>query len=481
MAERIIKMKLNYKGKLLDITKKGTGKGDIQKKWFIGSDKHIFWQILDSKFPKKHLFLEEKNNDYYINITPGSELNCNKAGKSIDQAYLKANNLLSGSQLKITQDMSGTVMLSKDWSINFEFVEPWKRVLSAEERQIVALYSRRAELTPYERKNRTMLIAITLFTVLFLFVYDNFLKKEVVITETIEQKFDSMIAQRVEAAKLPSRAQKTTTSSAAEEVTEVPEDTGTKQVATTTAGKKTSSLGSQLAASGGATGGQGGDAGGSTLKAATVSRTIVARGGGEGGGGRGEGSGSAGAGRSGAGLASSADPSARRAGREYIGDIATGTIGKGVQTTDITSGQAISKFSGDASTIKPGKPVISATAQATITRVTGSGGKVVEEGKIPEGDGEAKTAYEAAIANLRPIRQRLQSTFNRYSSIGAMHGSIKFTIYVEANGKVDVVYEVVSGEFQQEFIEAAVDVIKKSRFTTNVAMVIPFTQQFRRN
>jgi hypothetical protein len=481
MAEKIIKMKLNYKGKLLDITKKGEGKGDIKKKWFIGSNKHIFWQILDPKFPDKHLFLEEKSGEYFINITTGSELSCEKNGKPIDKEFLKSNKLLSGSQLKITRDMSGTVALSKDWAIQFEFVEPWKRVLSAEERQIVAQYSRRAELTPLEKRNKTFLIGVTLFTVLFLFVYDNFLKKEVVIEETIESKFENIVAQRVEAAKLQPRVNKQTyADSGPAEVVETPAETG----AATTTTTQRSNFGSQLAASvgGGAPGASGAD-GGASLKAVTTSRTIVARGVGDGGGGgRGPGpGGAAGAGRGGASLASSADPSARRAGREYIGDIATGSIGGGVEVSNLQSGQAISKFSGDASTIKPGKPVVSASAQATISRVTGSGAKIVEEGKIPEGDAVSKTTYEAAIANLRPIRQRLQSTFNRYSSIGAMYGSIKFTIYVESNGNVDVVVEVQSGEFQQEFIDAAIDVIKKSRFTTNMAMVIPFTQQFRRN
>ncbi len=485
MAEKIIKMKLNYKGKLLDITKKGVGKGDIKKKWFIGSNKHIFWQILDPKFPDKHLFLEEKGGDYYINITTGSELSCEKNGKPIDKEFLKSNKLLSGSQLKVTPDMSGTVALSKDWAIQFEFVEPWKRVLSAEERQIVAQYSRRAELSPLEKRNKTFLIGATIFTVLFLFVYDNFIKKEVVIEETIESKFENIVAQRIEAAKLQPRAQKQTyADSGPAEVVEAPSDAGT---ATTTTTRQQSNFGSQLAASVGASGAAGatGATGGSTLQAVTTSRTIVARGVGDGGGGgRGSGpgpGGAAGAGRGGASLASSADPSARRAGREYIGDIATGSIGGGVEVSNLQSGQAISRFSGDASTIKPGKPVVSASAQATISRVTGSGAKIVEEGKIPEGDAVSKTTYEAAIANLRPIRQRLQSTFNRYSSIGAMYGSIKFTIYVEANGNVDVVVEVQSGEFQQEFIDAAIDVIKKSKFTTNMAMVIPFTQQFRRN
>ncbi len=483
MAEKIIKMKLNYKGKLLDVTKKGVGRGDIHKKWFIGSNKHIFWQILDPKFPDKHLFLEEKNNAYYINITPGSEVSCEKNGKSVDKEYLKSNKLLSGTQLKVTPDMSGSVLLSKDWAINFEFVEPWKRILSAEERQIIAQYSRRTELTPLEKRNKTLLIGVTIFTVLFLFVYDNFLKKEVVIEETIETKFENILAQRVEASKLPSRAQASKyAESAAEQVAEASPETGTTPTTTRTQ----STLGSQLAGAAGSAGVAGaasGD-GGSSLKAVTTSRTIVARGVGDGGGGSGRGAGiagSGGTGRAGAAFASTSDPSARRAGREYIGEIATGSIGGGVQVSDIQSGQAISKFSGDASTIKPGKPVVSASAQATITRVTGSGGRVVEEGKIPEGDAVSKTTYEAAIANLRPIRQRLQSAFNRYSSIGAMHGSIKFTIYVEANGNVDVVVEVQSGEFQEEFIEAAIDVIKKSRFTTNMAMVIPFTQQFRRN
>ncbi len=484
MAEKIIKMKLNYKGRLLDITKKGQGKGDIQKKWFIGSNKHLFWQILDPKFPQKHLFLEEKNNQYILNITPGSELSCEKNGKTVDKEYLKSNKLLTGSQLRLTPDMSGSVALSPDWVISFEFVEPWKRVLSAEERQIISQYSRRTELTPIEKNNRNILVFATILTVVFLFVYDNFLKPEPVAVETIESKFETMIAQRMEVPKMDPRSKRVATADVGTEA--APVETGTEATTAGTA-PRTSTLGSQLMAGGAtASGGDGGAAaGGSSLVALTTTRAISARGFGEagGGGGRGPGAGSSGAGggRGGASFSSSSDPSARRGAREYVGEIASGSIGSGVQVANLQGGQGIQRFSGDAGTIKPGKPVVSGSAQAAMRRVQGSGGVRLEEGKIPEADAETRSSYESAIANIRPIQQRIQSLFNRSSSSVAMYGSILFTIYVEANGNVAVVYEVQSGEFQEDFIMGAVDIIEKWKFRTNVAMVIPMTLQFRRN
>lgn len=481
MAEKIIKMKLNYKGKLLDIAKKGSGRGDIQKKWFIGSNKHIFWQILDPKFPDKHLFLEEKGNQYFLNVVPGSELNCEKNGKSVDKEYLKSNNLLSGSQLKLTPELSGTVALNKDWVISFEFVEPFKRVLTAEERQIISQYSRLAELSPLDRRNKNIMIFATIFTLVFLFVYDNFLKKETVIDDTIEAKYDTIIAQRMEVEKVESRTKRASASSEEAPVATDAEATGTATGPAT--GKP--SLGAKLAAGGasGIGGGEGGESTTGSLKVLTTSRTITAVGGGGGGGGRGPGAGSSGAGggRAGATLGGSSGPMSRPSGREYIGDLSTGSVGRGVATTNLQSGQALERFRGDAGSIKPGVPIISGSAEATMKRVQGSGGKVVKEGDIPAGDTATKTSYEAAIQNLRAIRQRVQSEFNRFSSTKAMFGSIEFTIYVEANGNVDVVAKVINGEFEQEFVDAAINAIKRTKFNTSVAMVIPFTQQFRRN
>lgn len=477
MAEKIVKLRLDYKGKPLDFAKKGNGAGDIRNKWFIGSNKHMFWQILDSKFPEKHLFLVNKKDEYFLNILPSSELTCKKGGQVVDKGFLKSKNLLSGTQLKITPDMSGTVVLTKDWSINFEFVDPFKRILSPEEKQIISLYSRRAELAPSEKKNRNMLLFITLFTLIFLFVYDSFLKREDAQTNTIEESFDRIIAQKVDAPRMPTRAERDRVAKQEDDQEAAGEAAARQQAAQAAAQKRTEGL-KALAGSLGALGGEQGD-GGRALQAATTIRTIKARSFGDSGGGRGTGAGQ-GAGGSG-GYEGFGDPSLRAAAAKYQGEISRGRIGGGGSLTDL-QGKAIEQFRGDASTIKRGERIASEQALAALRNLERSGQRILKENEIPQGDEETRSAQEKVNQNIGKIRQRLASTYNRFSSTKVMTGSINFKVAFDTAGNVSVVPVVVSGDdFERAFIEECVRVIEAAARPMNLAgKGFEFTQVFRR-
>nr|MDK2851260.1 hypothetical protein [Candidatus Cloacimonadota bacterium] len=192
---KILSLRLNYKGKFLDYAKEGK---EIKKKFIIGQNKNLQWQILDPSFPDKFQLIKQKGRQYVMQLPPGSELSCEIDGKPLDSEYLKQNHLLSGNELVLNKDMKGTLTVSKDWSIDFDFREPWVAVLTDEERAIVAQYARRSKPDAISRFNRTVVWIVLLLTVAFILLFDQVLKPEYTFEETIQERLQNIqSAQRV--------------------------------------------------------------------------------------------------------------------------------------------------------------------------------------------------------------------------------------------------------------------------------------------
>jgi hypothetical protein len=193
---KILSLRLNYKGKFLDYAKEGK---EIKKSFTIGSNKFLQWQILDPSFPDKHMFIQQKGGEYVMQLLPGAQLSCEKGGNSVDSNYLKQNNLLSGNELVLKQDIKGTLTLAPNWDVEFEYREPWVAILTAEEMQIVAQYARREKPDAVSRFNRMVLWLVILLSIAFLIIFDLFLKKEYIVEETIAQRLQNIqaVAQRV--------------------------------------------------------------------------------------------------------------------------------------------------------------------------------------------------------------------------------------------------------------------------------------------
>lgn len=215
---KILSLRLNYKGKFLDYAKEGK---EIRKQFFIGSNKHLQWQILDTSFPDKHLFVKQVGNALVMNIPPGASFTCAKDGKEVDSSYLQQNKLLSGNQLILDPSITGNVNVHKDWDVDFDFREPWVAVLTHEQRQIVADCATRAKDDPVTKFNRALMLIATVFTVLFLIIFDLFLKKEVSFDATIEDRLITMQAQAVQ----PQITEPTAPSASVEIEAPVPEAT----------------------------------------------------------------------------------------------------------------------------------------------------------------------------------------------------------------------------------------------------------------
>src|SRR5690554_2647073 len=119
---KILSLRLNYKGKFLDYAKEGK---EIKKNFIIGQNKYLQWQILEPSFPDKHQLIKQKGGEFVMQLVPGSELSCEKDGNPLDLSYLKQHNLLSGNELVLKKDIKGTMTISQDWSVDFDFREPW--------------------------------------------------------------------------------------------------------------------------------------------------------------------------------------------------------------------------------------------------------------------------------------------------------------------------------------------------------------------
>ncbi len=191
MAQKILNLELRYKGKFLDTAKYLR---DFKNKFVIGSDKHLFWQILDDSFPKKHVLITKgRKNSFILHIRDDMDIFIKRRGKEYTKDDLLKSKLLKNNIVAIDENAEGYILFHGDWKINFSFKEPYKHVLTPEEKKLIALYSRWEPLTKEQKFTRAFLIAALLITIIGLYIFDktyvppeqvNFIQK----LEKIEQQ-----------------------------------------------------------------------------------------------------------------------------------------------------------------------------------------------------------------------------------------------------------------------------------------------------
>lgn len=186
MAKTILNLKLNYRGKHLDTIRQDA---DFKNHWLIGTDKHIFWQILDDsqKFPAKHKLLVKRGSDFYLQLPDGSNLSCNKDGKPLDANYLQQNGILSGSLLKLRPDLSGNVRVHPDYEIQFEYTEPVKAFLRPAEQAVVNSSMHAAPLSSSERTEVGLILLFLILGIAFVMIYDLVIKPKMEEEKTLTE------------------------------------------------------------------------------------------------------------------------------------------------------------------------------------------------------------------------------------------------------------------------------------------------------
>jgi len=447
MMSKLLNLTLHYKGKVLDRVRYCR---DFKNKFFIGSDKYLFWQILDSSFPEKHLFVTKKGDQLYLQLPPGSKVSCTKGGQPVDSAYLTKNNILKDNRLLLLPDMTGTLNIAPNWEISYEFKEPFVTVLTPEEKQIASQYARRPQPTSTERFNRNMILLFIVLTIIFVIIFDQFLKKQISYDYTLEQKVAML--QKAEQIKAEALAKPSTF----EPTGETPEAVTEKAQQGVTGG---AIGGTGTAKSAGAIFGGGfgsfdpsATSAARPIQAVTTAESFVTSRPGRGGGGRGIGTGGGGAGPSG-GYSTSFDPNAPRTFSSDIGSVATqapqvagSSIRPGVGT--------IAKATGDQSRLAPSGVVFGQTAQSSQLISSFQSKKVaqVSEGTIAQAPAETKTRYETIGALVNSRRSQINTLYSKWNAIIPFSGSVTIRLLISSSGKVQEALITPNGQIPNGFL-----------------------------
>lgn len=448
---KLLNMKLNYKGKVLDFVREGR---EVKKKFFIGSNKYLFWQILDQNFPDKHLFVTEKGNQLYMQLPPGAKLSCAKDGNPVDSAYLAQNNILKGTELQLRQDMTGTVAIAPDWEISYEFKEPWVNVLTPEEKQIVAQYARFSEPTAMERFNRNLLLLFVLLTIVFILIFDLALKPKESFDATLEQKLATMQKAEMVRAEVAKIEGSTFEDSGTKEQDITPEVPTTPQATQGTPGGATTG---GAAVSAGAMFGLGNfdpnatSSSAPTIRVATLTEGFAASRPGSAGGGSGPGQGGGGPGQG--GFTSSFNPNNTVGFSSDLGTVATNAPSVGGSSIRPKEGTFVN-VAGNLKTLAPSGVAFGLTPGASqlVSSFKSKNVAQVSESNIESMAPETRSRYDVINASVKARQSQIAAIYSKYNQIMPFSGSASIRLLINANGRVQSAIITPNGQMPQEFL-----------------------------
>ncbi len=467
---KILSLRLNYKGKFLDYAKEGK---EIKKNFTIGSNKFLQWQILDPSFPDKHMFIQQKGGEYVMQMLPGNQLSVEKGGNAVDSNYLKQNNLLSGNELVLKHDLKGTLTLSPDWSIEFEYREPWVAILTAEEKQIVAQYARRAKPDEVSRFNRMILWLVLLLAIVFSIIFELFLKPEYKYEDTVVGKLQTLQAeaQRVQADASLRTSNFVQQEAPPQEATE--DDTPQQGTPGATGPRGSAALDAAFA------GGFDATATGVApqLKIVTVVQGFSARRPGAGGGGGGTGSGGAAGGGAGAGSSFNASSAPNFA---DIGAAVTKGPSTGLYTQRPEGATGINVI-GDASKVAPsGKSWGDLVEQERVRRDYERRGVVKLREGVIEGLSEEQVAVQTSLRDQVQNRQSQITQAYREANL-RQTASFTITLFISSNGSLRESMVVPAGAYPESFVARVKSIVDSWRFNVTGEAQYTFTVRLRPN
>jgi len=155
MAEKILNLKLKYKDKVLDIARH---KRDFTKKFFIGNDRDLFWQILDKTFPKRYNLISKKGSSFKMNLRDNMNVNVMKDNQELGMDDLKRANLIKGKTLTLDPSTSGTIEFGGKWQIEYSFSKPYKYTPTPQEISIAKQFAKFPPSSPQEKVTRILVI-----------------------------------------------------------------------------------------------------------------------------------------------------------------------------------------------------------------------------------------------------------------------------------------------------------------------------------
>ncbi len=178
MVDKILNLKLKYKEKYLDTVRH---KRDFHNKFFIGSDKHIFWQILDKAFPEKYTLVSKRGSSFRLKLREGMEVSIRKNNQELSRDDLERAKLLKKNYLTLDPSTTGKVLFGEKWAIEYSFSSQYMYVPTSEELAIAKQFARFSPLTPQQKFTRIFILLGILVTGVGLFIAESFYEPPVVI------------------------------------------------------------------------------------------------------------------------------------------------------------------------------------------------------------------------------------------------------------------------------------------------------------
>lgn len=170
MARKILNLELRYKDKFLDTAKYLR---DFKKSFSIGSDNHIFWQILDDNFPKAHkLITKSKRNSFILHLGKNMDIFLKRKGKTYTKKDLIQAKLMKNNEVAIDENAEGKITFLDKWQIDFSFKDQYIYVPTKEDKLLHKQFARWAPLTPEQKFTNIFLALALLFSLVGFYVFD---------------------------------------------------------------------------------------------------------------------------------------------------------------------------------------------------------------------------------------------------------------------------------------------------------------------
>jgi hypothetical protein len=483
MVEKVLNVKLNYKGKNLDIAKY---KRDFKKHFYIGSNKNLLWQILDPTFPDKFLLVQCDKNKHILNLRQGMEVRVCKGDQILDTTTLIQERMIRGNQLLLTQDTTGSINFSQFWEIAYEFQVPYQYELTEEQRQVIRQYSRRADPTTEYKFARNIITASIIFTIVSMYLFHIFYKP---------QELENTLQNRLEASKQMSQLVTPEIPKSMQEEFAQTDESAEGAKAAVTQGKATKGntkgageIESRFGFDPNAT--QGNGVRSARVIALTTERDLVAEGLGGGGGGNGKGKGAGGKGGTGVGsglsgggshgaTAFNITPSGKRT--QNMGELFSGNI-------NVTGAHGYKEIDAAALGGKTGKieaqRIVSSSQIGSVrSRFVAAGVVAVKETEIASSPPEVKAELGNVRSYVSAYKPQIQNLYVQESQIRDMYGALEFTIYINEGGSIaGVDIKTKAGSyFTDSFLQKAKSIIEKWRIPVNKPVIYTFSWQFIKN
>ena len=139
MANKVLNLKLKYKDKVLDIARHNR---DFTKKFYIGNDRDLFWQILDKAFPKRYNLISKHGSSFKMNLRDNMKVIVKKDNQELGMDDLRSANLIKGKTLTLDPSTVGSVEFGGSWEIEYNFSKPYTYAPSPQEINIAKQFAK---------------------------------------------------------------------------------------------------------------------------------------------------------------------------------------------------------------------------------------------------------------------------------------------------------------------------------------------------